>query len=430
LATKRAPRQPRINLTDRKIETLKLRDERFEIADAARSHLYLVVQPSGHKSWVVRYRSPVDRRHRKLTLDGAPSVAAARELATEALDKVAKGHDPAAAKKAGRATSNSVDDAFRLFLDRHNRTKKGRLIRESTKRETARLLGYRRDPKDAKAWIATGNGAVAEWKNRTLPSMTPADVRGLLDGLVEKGPVMANRTLTALKTCFTWHVRRAPDTMAKSPCDGVDAPSPEGSGRDRTLTDAELAALWRAADATSYPFGRMVQMLILTGCRRDEVREAPWSEIDLTAREWLIPGQRTKNGREHLVPLSTAALTLLASLPRIQGKGLLFTTTGKTPISGLAKCKQRLHVAMTKDLGEEPERWTLHDLRRTFVTGLQRLRFPVEIAEACVNHRSGTMGGVTAVYARHDYRDEKRDALDGWAAHVTGIVAGRPKGVQ
>lgn len=399
--------------------------KRLEIPDAGKPGLYLVVQTNGRKSWAVRYRRVSDRKPRKFTLDGFPSLALAHKLAQDALDRVADGGDPAADKRAARLqpamVSGLVDDAFQVFLDKHVRTKKGRPIRESTRRETARLLGYKRDPAKPEAWIKTGGGVLARWQGRKLDSIRPIDVRDLMDELVPAGPVTANRTLTALKTCFTFHVKR--ETLAKSPCDGIDAPAAEGAGRERTLSDVELAALWRAADADGYPFGRMVQMLILTGCRRDEVREASWAELDLAERQWLIPGNRTKNGRDHLVPLSDMTLDLLKQLPRIKGKAkLLFTTTGDTAISGLAKCKKRLHVAMARELGEEPARWTLHDLRRTFVTGLQGLRVAVEVAEACVNHRSGTMAGVTSVYARHDYIEEKRDAFDRWARHVANLI--------
>jgi integrase len=420
-------------MASRKLTAIKVANvkpdptRRLEIPDAGKPGLYLVVQPTGRKSWAVRYR--YSGMPRKLTLPGFPSLATAHKLAQAALDSVAEGQDPAAAKRSARNAeqaqgSKVIDDAFRLFLDKHVRTKKGRPIRETTKRETARLLGYRRDPEHQDAWIVTGNGVLARWKGRTTESIVRADVRDLMDNLVGGGPIAANRTLTALKTCFTWHVKR--DALPKSPCDGVDAPSPEGT-RARTLSDAELVALWKAADADAYPFGRIVQVLILTGCRRDEVREAPWAEFNLTEREWLIPGHRTKNGREHLVPLTDKALVILKAMPRIRGN-LLFTTNGETPVSGMAKAKERLHDAMSLALGEEPVRWTLHDLRRTFVTGLQRLRFPMEVAEACVNHRSGTMAGVAGVYGRHAYTTEKREALQAWARHVAAIVEGRPVG--
>ena len=144
-------------------------------------------------------------------------------------------------------------------------------------------------------------------------------MRDVLDELVDAGlGVKANRTLPALKTCFTWLHRRDPDALPRSPCDGIDDPAPE-TPRERVLTDVELAAVWRAAASEGYPFGHMVRLLMLTGCRRDEVRDAPWSEIDLQAREWSIPARRTKNGRDHLVPIVDQVAAILEKMPRIKG---------------------------------------------------------------------------------------------------------------
>jgi integrase len=252
-------------------------------------------------------------------------------------------------------------------------------------------------------------------------------VLDLLDELVERGPVMANRTLSALKTAFSWKMKRD-EALLRSPCEGVDDPAAETT-RDRVLSDAELAALWRAADADGFPFGPMVKLLILTGCRRDEVRKAPWAEFDLEKRLWLIPGQRVKNGRDHAVPLSDSAMAVLEVLPRVRGGNLLFTTTGATSISGIAAAKERLHAAMTRELGAEPPRWTLHDIRRTVVTGLQALGFPMEVTEAVVNHKSGTLAGIASVYARHGFAIEKKQALDAWARHVEGLVSGNAANV-
>jgi integrase len=166
--------------------------------------------------------------------------------------------------------------------------------------------------------------------------------------------------------------------------------------------------------------------LILTGCRRDEVHEATWPEVNLKEKTWLIPGQRTKNSNPHLIFLPHAAVAFLEKMPRIDGKGLLFTTNGRTPISGISAAKARISKAVDDELGEKAERWTLHDLRRTFVTGLQRLGFPLEVAGACVNHSGGAVSGTTAVYARHNYATEKARAFAAWAEHVEAVVSGKP----
>jgi hypothetical protein len=154
--------------------------------------------------------------------------------------------------------------------------------------------------------------------------------------------------IMAPKRAKGWCVKR--DILTVSPADHVDDPSPETSA-ERALSDIELVALWRAAEGMGYPYGRMVQLLMLTGQRRDEMREARRPEFDLPNRLWKLPGERTKNGREHHVPLSDAALALIEDLPKIKSaRGWLFTIEGKVPVSNLAKRKRRLREAMLIEL--------------------------------------------------------------------------------
>jgi integrase len=194
------------------------------------------------------------------------------------------------------------------------------------------------------------------------------------------------------------------------------------------LSDAELRALWRASDAEPYPWRAAVKLLILTAQRRSEVIEARWDEIDLDARLWTIPAGRAKNGKAHLVPLSAPALDVIRGIPRLSGSGLLFPSRSDLAraASGLSKLMARLAVAVEAEMGEPVERWTLHDLRRTAATGMQRLGIRLEVTEATLNHVSGSRAGIVGVYQRHDFRDEKRHALDAWAAEVMRIVEGRP----
>ena len=311
--------QSRTKLTAIKVANTKPDPrKRIEIPDAGKPGLFLVVQPNGRRAWAVRYRRLSDRKPCKLTLEGFPPLATAHKLAQAALDRVADGADPASEKQARKRIAqvpgtDAVADAFRLFLEKYTRTKGGRAIRESTRRETARLLGFKRDPQHLDRWIESDSGVLASWRGKTVTAVRQADVRDLLEELVDTGRgVKANRTLAALKTCFTWLSRRNPETLPRSPCEGVDDPAPE-SPRERVLSDAELAAVWRAAEAEAYPFGHMVQILLLTGCRRDEVRDAPWAEIDTDTREWLIPGRRVKNGRDHLVPIADQVAAILES---------------------------------------------------------------------------------------------------------------------
>lgn len=417
-------------LTALAVENAKPGAKRQYISDGG-SGLFLVLQPTGAKSWACWYRA-AGKQH-KLTLGRYPaiSLASARAMAAKALDDVDRGKTPASDKRAAReqaAEALPLDDAFRQFLDKHTRTRQGRAIRESTKRETGRLLGLKRDPEKPAEWIVTGGGVLARWQHlKTLQAVTKGDVRDLLDDLVETAPVTANRTLAALKTAFRFHVKR--DNLTVSPAADLDDPAPEGGGRERVLTDAELGALWRAAEEEGYAYGRMVQVLILTGCRRDEVRAARRAEIDLAKREWLIPGARVKNSADHLLPIGDMLAAILRELPLVGDGKLLFTTTGNTPISGLSKVKERLHKAMARDLGHDPEPWSLHDIRRTFVSGMQSLGVGLEVREACVNHRSITRAGVAGIYGRYDFWKEKQAAFPIWEAHVRQAIAPPSDGV-
>jgi integrase len=409
-------------LSDAKIAALKAASERYEVRDRQVPGLRVVVFPSGAKSFVYRYRHL--GRYRKLTIGGAEmGIEKARKLARKASGQVADDRDPAEDKKAKReAAKDRIEVAVAEFMAKHLRTKNGAPIRLTTRIETGRLLGLKPGPKNPGEWIETGNGVLARWSGKPLHAITKGVVIDMLDDIAADAPVKANRTLAALRTFCRWCIAR--DKLSADPTLGVNDPSPEAA-RDRVLEDRELAALWRAAEAEGYPFGRMVQMLILTGCRRDEVREAAWSEIDMDGERWTIPASRTKNGHGHVLPLSGHLAELLRELPRISGRGLLFTTTGGTPISGQSKAKERLHAAMAKELGAEPQRWTLHDCRRTFATGLQRLGFQVEVAEACLNHLSGTRAGVAGIYGRHDYANEKLQAFAAWGRHVAHVATGK-----
>lgn len=414
------------------IERLKPHpSKRREIADAAKPGLYLVVQPSGRKSFAVRYR--INGASRKLTLKGFPSIDMARKLAQDALDAVAEGRDPAREKIATRnLPSNKLEDVFAEFLAKYVRRRDGRPIRESSRRETARLLGMKLGMKpandDLSAWEPRNpkSGVLLHWSGRDVQGITKRDVLNLLDVIVKRGaPVGANRTLAALKTAFGWFVKR--DILVASPCDHVDGPSPE-QGRERALEDSELVAIWRAAEEVGYPYGSMVQLLLLSGQRRDEARQGVRPQFDLSNALWKIPGLRTKNWREHHVPLSDAALRLLAALPKIKSKaGWLFTIEGIVPVSNLARRKRRLDAAVLRELRKsDPEAqlrpWRLHDLRHTLKTFMQRERIPKDVRNAVQNHFDRDMD---ELYGHYSFEKEKRDALDRWSRHVEAILSGK-----
>ena len=214
---------------------------------------------------------------------------------------------------------------------------------------------------------------------------------------------------------FNWSVER--DIIAVSPVAGIKAPTSEKS-RDRTLSESELKALWNTTFALGSPFGAFFRMLMLTGQRRNEVAGVRWEEIDLERGEWTIPASRAKNGSAHLVHLSPAAANELSALPQFENCSYVFTTTLTTPISGFSKAKSII------DAKSGVSDWTIHDLRRTFATiGTGELGIDPAVMDKILNHRSGVVKGVAAVYQRHAYLDQRKSAMRKWGEYLVGLAA-------
>jgi integrase len=402
-------------LTARKVEQARPNpSKRIEMPDGGKPGLYLVIQPSGRKSWAVRYRH--NGQPRKLTLDGFPSLATARRLAQDALDKVAEGHDPAAEKQAATDPGGDLFSAVtEQFIQRHARAN----TRISSARQTER-------------WLA--KEVLPKWGNKPIQDITKRHVLDLLDGIVDRGGgLSANRVLAVTRKLFNWAVQRG--IVSISPVAGIKPLLSEPS-RDRVVSDDEIRWLWLACDRLAYPFGAMVKLLLLTGQRRTEVAGMTFAELDLDKSIWTIPGGRTKNDESHEVPLSDAALRVIASLPRIKSnKGYLFTTNAESHVSGYSAAKRQVDKTML-DIAREGggadvdiPRWTLHDLRRTTASGMARLGIALPVIEKVLNHSSGSFAGIVGVYQRHHFADEKRTALDAWANLVLATVDGRPANV-
>lgn len=393
---------------------------RLEVSDARQPGLYLVIQPSGRKSWAVRYR--YRGKPAKLTLDGFPSLGTARKLAQDAIDLLAKGGNPAEEKKAAKALA--ADDSLLFknvvadFVDRY----------------------HRRDKQNRYAdWVETlfRNHVTPTWGEKHIAEITPADVEKLIDKIDSEGKrVMANRVFTALRTFFAWCVKRNSIPISVSPCDGIERTYQEVA-RERVLTEDEIRWFWKACDEHGQPFGHMFKVLLLTGQRRSEV--AGIVDKEIAGRDWTIPGTRTKNKQEHVVPLSDAVRAVLGDVKRIESKaGYVFTTTGETFATGWSRATaviaRRMIELAREETGDdeyEIERWTLHDLRRTCASGMAELRIQPHVIEAVLNHKSGVIRGIAAIYNRYNYYDEKRAALDAWAQKIEEVTGdGQPDEVD
>lgn len=269
--------------------------------------------------------------------------------------------------------------------------------------------------------------AVPVLKSKPLDEITRQDVRAVLAPL-GKMPATEKKVFAIMRRLFRWAVNVG--DLEASPIAGMEGP--EGAvARDRVLEDNELALVWKASEKIGAPFGPLVRLLILTGARREEVAGLAWSELRQDELLWKLPADRAKNGRANDIPLSKLAMAEIAAMskgtkwPR---RGLLFTTTGKTSVSGFSRAKKRLDAEIAKLNDKEAlEPWTLHDLRRTLATGMQRLGVRFEVTEAILNHVSGSKAGVAGVYQRHDWAPEKRKALDAWARHIAGLLVENDK---
>jgi integrase len=200
---------------------------------------------------------------------------------------------------------------------------------------------------------------------------------------------------------------------------------PAPAARDRVLSEDEIRALWKTSLDESAPFGPGIRLLLLTLQRRDEVFSADVSEFDLENAIWTIPGSRAKNGVAHIVPLSPAALGEDKGLIGKRQEGKLFPARGRAEHgpSGFSKSWARVRETVEVVCAERVERFTMHDLRRTGATGLQRLGVRLEVTEAVLNHVSGSRGGIVGVYQRHHFTEEKRQALDAWADELRRICS-------
>ena len=239
----------------------------------------------------------------------------------------------------------------------------------------------------------------------------------------EKRP-MADKVRQEGAAFFEWLIER--DHVERNVFARIRKTKNANSIRTRVLTDDEVRAIWQASEVEGR-WAIWIKLLILTGGRNMEVRNARWSEFDIEARLWTIPPERYKNGHAHTVYLTDAMLELLSQVPRFKDVDLLFPAVGNAsqPMSGDQKVKDRIDKRMRETLGalggKEIENWRVHDFRRTIATGLQRLGFRPEIADQVIGHVGSTRSGAGAHYLHHRYNDERKQALTVWSEFICKV---------
>ena len=370
-----------------------------DIKDDGTPGLYLRILVSGEKRWIMRYKLGGKTRIGTFGDAGQIGLADARTKAFAWHAIVREGHDQAAEERRKAAAERrlpSVAVFAREYIERHAKPNK------RSWREDERLLRH-----DVLPVIG----------DLRIDTIARRDIVLLLDAVRDRGAdVVANRALAVTRRMFAFAVERG--VIEISPFAGVRAS--RETPRAHTLSDDEIRLLW-AATAPGAPrietsTRLALRLLLSTGARATEVCGASWDEINTVAAEWVIPAARTKNGREHRIPLSNAAIEIVHEAAALRTGPWLLPAGGEeghvTP-SGVLQAAQRI-------LGSGV---TVHDLRRSVATGLQRLGIRLEVTEAVLNHVSGTRAGVVGIYQRHDWSAEKRAALDAWARHVLALAA-------
>ena len=353
--------------------------------------LVLRISTSGTKTFCLHKR--IGGKMRRLTIGrfGVLSLSEARERVRQILYEVETGRFEDRTGVRG-VTKPTLGEVIPDYIEKHAKSRN-------------------RDWKRKKALL----DKFTDLHGKQIDQIKRADVVKACDVIHKSTPVSANRALAHLKHLMSWCVDRG--LIDASPIAGLK-PLTKEKPRERVLSDKELRALWAACDAEGYPFGDCMKLLILSGQRRAEVAEMRWSELDVEKRLWTLPSQRAKNGRQHTVPITDAMLVVLKRMPRFLGSDFVFTTTGKTPVSGFGRLKGRLDTSMPD--GTEP--WIIHDLRRTMSTNMAMLGVPQPVTEALLNHKTGVVSGVAAIYNVYSYADEKREALGAWSRHVMKLV--------
>jgi len=450
-----------VKLTAVVVDKIKPAAERTEIADDNSVGLRLIIQPSGAKSWAMRFRKP-NGKPAKVTLGsvnfgkpasgepvlGGPlTLAEARSLAADINRQRAKGHDVAAATKEEkerrrRAAAGQTDtfaEVTLAFIEGHKVKKTGE--RPRGWRDVAKLLGLNYPLNGGEPKLVKG-GLAERWASKHIGEITGHDVHAIISEAIKDGvPGMRPRTDgpsdnrgrklgDAFGALMKWAMRHRRSAMQVNPMIGVYRPGPPPS-RDRVLAAPEIKALWQACDEAAYPFSSIIRLLLLTGCRLNEIAALEWKELDEDLSKISLPGERTKNSLPHVVYLAPQAREVIKGANRIERCPYVFSITGKTPVSGWSKIKMRLDEVMTKqNNGEAFPAWRLHDLRRTCATMMSEdLRVPPHVVEAALNHVSGAKAGVAGTYNRAMYAEERKTALERWAAHVEGIVTVKPGNV-
>lgn len=402
--------------TDTMLAALTVPDGKKDVmvADTVQPGLMVRATANGAKIFFFSFRHAGKKDRVRIGAYGAITIADARRSAGKMAAIVADGRNPRREreKAAEEAKARDAVESFTLEM----------LIWEW---EQGALLDKRTSyKKEAPRALRT---ALVKLLGTPVVTLTKTDVTRVLDDLRRRGRrSLADAVRRYGAAAFNWHFKR--DRVSINPFAGLPTIKRPGS-HDRVLSDEEVGLVWRAAGQLGQPFGPLFRLLLLTAARRDEVGEMTVDEINTTNKMWTVPAERSKNGKAHIIPLSQPARDEIERIGRTAASNLLFTTNGRTPVSGYSKAMRRLREEVERLRRQDAERegrptpapvshFQLHDFRRTVVTWAANAGFRAEVADKLLNHSTGKLGGVAGVYNRADFLPDRARLLDAWAAHV------------
>ena len=401
-----------MKITSKSIQNLTLRHDQREktFFDDDLPGFGVRVRAGGSMMYVVQYK--VGPKHRRLTLGavgGALDLTKARTAAKDALAAVRLGRDPAGEKIEARQLAA---ETFGALLPRFLARQRAKLKPRSYQETERHLLAH------GKAF----HGLPVKKIDRRTIATRLAEIEE------HSGPAASNRVRASLSAYLSWLAREG--YVDANPV-GFTNRAVENGARNHVPSDADLRTIWLALGDDEY--GVILKLVMLTGARRDEIGDLRWSEIDLDAAVIRLPPPRVKNKREHLIPLSEPALTILKAQPRRSAsdgtlRDHVFGRGVGRGYQGWSKSKTELDARIIKAThGKGIEPWTLHDFRRSFSTSLHGKRFgvPPHLVEALLGHVGGHKGGVAGVYNKEIYLDERRRALARWAEYLMAVIEGR-----
>lgn len=385
-----------MRFTQKDVDALDLPPRKTEaiIFDADLPGFGLRLRRGGSRVWIYQFK--IGERHRRVTLGSATAIplARARKNAADLHAKVRLGRDPAGEKDEARVRAAETVGAMLQTYIAHKRT---RLRAGSLVNIQRHLLKHCRPLHGLQ---------LAKADRRAIAARITAVAAG-------SGPVEANRVRASLAAFFAWCMRQG--MCEVNPVLGTDR-QPERS-RARVLDDDELRAIWNATKGDD-DYSAIVRLLLLTGARASEIAALSWSEV--VDDRITLPPARTKNAREHVIPLAAVARAIIDVRPRRAERDLIFGQRRDRPFAGWDLSKKALDARIGAIAP-----WTHHDLRRTMATRMAEIGVMPHVIEAVLNHVSGHKHGVAGIYNRSTYEREKMIALDRWAEHVLATVEGR-----